>query len=139
MKRILILMLTLMIAASAFAVPHRRPHGARDGSRMAELLDLTDEQKSQAKALRLNQRATIQPLREKIRGNREQIEDALAAGNSAKAGELMLASYNLRQQIKAAHESFKTSFAALLTPAQKEKWSVFEEMRQLRRERRGRR
>jgi Spy/CpxP family protein refolding chaperone len=144
MKRTLILILTFLVTAGAFANPARREgEGRRRASlaprAVADFLDLTEAQKSQVASLRQSQKAAIQPLREKLRANRAEVRDALEAGNADKAGELMLASYALRQQIRTAHESFKSSFEALLTAPQKAKWSVFQEIRELRREHRRRR
>jgi Spy/CpxP family protein refolding chaperone len=155
MKRTLITFLILAVATAAIAAPPpgrpgRGPQGIgpgpdgpgpRHGGAMspavlAEFLGLTDAQIAQVEALREQQEATIRPLREQMRANHEAIEEALASGNSARSGELMLASYNLRTQIKAAHDSYKTSFEALLTAEQKAKWAVYVELMELRKERR---
>jgi Spy/CpxP family protein refolding chaperone len=103
MKRTLMLSISLMLTTSAFA-------------------HLTDAQKSQIAALRDSRRAAIEPLRARLRANRAEIREAVAAGNSAKAGELLVASHELRRQIRTARQSFRTSFEALLTPEQKTKW-----------------
>ncbi len=125
MKRTLILILSLMLTASAFA--HPRPR------RIAAILDLTEGQKSQIVALRDSRRAAIEPLRARLRANRAEIRQAVDAGNSARAGELLIASHELRRQIRAARENFRTSFAALLTPAQKAKWEAMRLRREGRR------
>ena len=143
MKRTFIMILALIIATTAVAAPAQhgqRPPGGRGGGilppkALADLLDLTDQQIAQIDSLREAQKSLIQPLREKQRANREAMEAALAAGDSAKAGELAMAGYNTRQQIKAAHEKYDASFTALLTPAQKAKWDTYQEILQLRRHR----
>ena len=135
MKRILILILTLTFAAAAFAAPRQRRPGMSPAA-LADFLDLTADQKSKITSLREAEKSEIRPLREKLRANRTEIEAALEAGNADKAGELMLASYNIRRQIRTAHQSFRTSVEALLTESQKAKWDTLEELRQLRREHR---
>src|SRR5687767_11689568 len=154
MKRILITIVLLVAAVAALAAPPRRGAapgergaGPRQGQRgpgevlppqlLAELLDLTDAQQTQLTALRETQRAAIEPLREQQQANREALEAAVEAGNAQRAGELLIANRGIATQIKAAHDAFKASFEAILTADQKAKFAVFEEIAELRRERRG--
>src|SRR6185436_1453115 len=142
MIRILITSLTLMLTVAAVAAPPGRPdreqRGARGqrGERLARVHDLSESQRASIEALRETLKATMEPLVEQRRANREALKAALDAGDTAKAGELAMANHNLRSQFKAAHESFETSFAALLTAEQKAKWEMAREMRQSRRHRR---
>jgi Spy/CpxP family protein refolding chaperone len=149
MKRISILALITLIAVAAFAAPGRRPanagpggpggqHGPREilpPPLLAQFLGLTEAQIAQIQPLRETLRTTVEPLREHQRANQEQIRAAVDSGNAAKAGELLVANHALREQMKAAHDTFETSFAAMLTPAQKAKWDVYREISHLRRER----
>jgi Spy/CpxP family protein refolding chaperone len=156
MKRTLITILILTVATAAVAAPPRPspgrgpqgiggpgdgpggpgPRGGRLApAAVAEFLNLSDAQVSQYESLRQTLESAIVPLREQKRANGQAMEEALAAGNSARAGELAIAGYNLRQQMKAAHDAFKTSFEAMLTAEQKAKWAVYEELN----DRRGRR
>ncbi|HEX2059851.1 MAG TPA: Spy/CpxP family protein refolding chaperone [Thermoanaerobaculia bacterium] len=151
MKRTLIAALILIVAVAAIAAPPQRPGRAGGGAGgpggpaegglppqlLARFLDLSEAQITQAQALRETLQTTVEPLREQTRANHEEIEAALAAGDSAKAGQLMLANYNLRAQIKAAHDSYKASFEAMLTAEQKAKFAVYQELVELRREGRG--
>ena len=146
MKRTLIATLTLMLTVAAFAAPPgRRAEGQRGGrgmrqpGRLAELLNLTESQRASVKALRDAQKSKMQPLIEQRRANREALKAALDAGDAAKAGELAVANHQLRSQFRAAHESFQTSLAALLTAEQKAKWELMREMRETRRSHRQRR
>ncbi|HJQ40364.1 MAG TPA: Spy/CpxP family protein refolding chaperone [Thermoanaerobaculia bacterium] len=131
MKRTVMFLLILLTAVVAFAAPQ---HGRTilPPPAMAEFLSLNEQQSDQMKSLRETLQSTVEPLREQIRANRDALEAALAAGDSAKAGEIATANYAIRNQIKAAADSFQTSFAALLTPEQKAKWSVYQEIAQLR-------
>lgn len=153
MKRILIFTLTLIIAIAAVAAPQQRRgpgpgpgaqergdggpgRGPRGGGlspeALADFLDLTEAQIAQADALRETQRAAIEPLREQMRANREALEAAIASGNAQQIGEATLAGKAIRDQIKAAHDAFETSFAALLTASQKAKWDVYQELASMR-------
>ena len=143
MKRTLILVLSFILATAAFARPQRGPEGnhGREGragramlppQALAEFLSLSDAQTSQIEALRETLKSTIQPLREQQRANRQALEAALESGDSAKAGQLSSAIYATGNQIKAAADSYQTSFAALLTAEQKAKWAVYQEIIELR-------
>ncbi len=152
MKRMLVFTLTLIVAIAAVAAPPQRrgpegagPQGQRGpgpggGPRgaglspeaLADFLDLTEAQIAQADALRKTQRAAIEPLREQMQANREALEAAIAAGNAQQIGEVTLANKALRDQVKAAHDAFETSFEALLTASQKAKWDVYQELAAMR-------
>lgn len=144
MKRTLIALFLAAAAVTAIAAPPGRgpapgaegPGGPGGGllppQAIAELLDLSDAQAEQVQALRETMRATVEPLAEQQRANRQLVEEALPAGNTARVGELVVAGYGLRQQIKAAHDSFRAAFEGLLNAEQKAKWAVYEEIMQLR-------
>ncbi len=146
MKRILNFTLISLIAVAAIAAPGgRRPQGQRGPGpgpnellpppQFADFLALTDAQIAQIEPLREKLRTAIEPLREQQRANQEQIRAALESGNAEQAGTLMVANRNLREQMKAAHDAFATSFEAILTAAQKSKFDVYREINDLRRER----
>jgi Spy/CpxP family protein refolding chaperone len=138
MKRSLILAFLFVFAAVAFAAPPERPQQGGGGRALlppgglAEYLSLSDAQVTQARALRETVKSTIAPLRDQMRANREAMQTALAAGDTAKAGELALAARNIGQQMKDAQQSFETSFAAMLTPEQKAKWDAYQQILELR-------
>ena len=155
MKRTLIALVVLTLAVPLFAQPRgamgpgRGPqgpgpqgpgpqgpgpaaHALLPPPALAEFLGLTEAQQTQIESLRTQTESTVQPLRDELRANQEAIEEAVAAGNAARAGELLIANSKLRAQIKAAHDAFKSGFEALLTAAQKEKWAVYQEIVELR-------
>ena len=137
MKRLLIAALIVTTTIAATASPRqRRPSPDRMRERVADVLNLTDAQKSQAQSLRLSLRAAVEPLRAQLRNNREAVKAAVDAGNAQQAGQLLVASKAVREQIKAAHESFQSQFAAILNAEQKAKWSVMQELREARRDQR---
>lgn len=149
MKRISIFTLVTFIAVTAMAAP-RPERGPRPGAGpqghgpaeilppqlLADFLDLSAAQIAQAQSLRDTLRDTVEPLREQLKANRDQIRDAVEAGNAAQAGGLLVANHAIHQQIKAAHDTFSTSFAAVLSAEQKAKWAVYQEIVELRRDRR---
>lgn len=157
MKRTVTTILALTLASALMAAPGRPPAGAgpgggpggpggekqRGGGEMlppgalAEFLGLTDTQQEQAKVIREEMRAAIEPLRDQARATHEQVDAALDAGNAQQAGELMLSARALRDQIEAARDAADARFAALLTSEQTEKWEVYKQIVQLRRHGRG--
>ena len=122
MKRTVILILVMLMATAAVAGPERRAGGAGGRhsllppGKVAEFLSLSESQVEQAKALRAAMRETVAPLREQLRAKPE-------AENARE----------LREQIRAAADSFEASFAAMLSDEQKAKWAVYREIAQMRR------
>ena len=142
----LIAAITLLITLAAVAQPRPRPRGAEGPGpggpggmrgpgieRLADVLDLSDAQKSQAEALRATLEATVEPLGEQRRANHEAIKAAIDANDATAAGNAVIANAKLREQMKAAHDAFRTSFTAILTAEQKAKFEMLEEMRKSRR------
>ncbi len=137
MKYIPTLFIALIVATAVIAAPPRRPprhEGGLPARVLADFLDLTAAQQDQVKGFHETLRTTVEPLRDQERELREKIKAAVDAGNAQQAGELMIAEKNLRQQFKAAHDAFSTSFASILTPEQKAKWDVYQELQEARRE-----
>jgi len=147
MKRTLIPIFLIAFTAAAFAAPGPRPNrnegpGRRPpgmpAQQLAKFLDLSDAQQSEAKALHETLRQTIEPLREQLESNRDAIRSAVEAGNAEQAGSLMIAGRAVREQIRAAHQDFDAKFEAILNADQKAKWTVLKELRESRRDGRGR-
>lgn len=110
---------------------HGPGHGPRGFLPPPGYLDLTEEQKAAAEALREQARAEIEPLREQIRAQREQLHTLLDASNpdAAAVGQLVIGTHALHEQIRTLIESYEQRFAALLTPEQLTKWENFKELR----------
>jgi periplasmic protein CpxP/Spy len=117
-------------------------HGHGLGRGMREL-NLTDAQKEQLKAMHAQQREAMKPVREQQRQLREQIQQALEAGNAdaARIGQLTIQAHTLRLQMKGEHEKAMAAFVNILTPEQKAQWDKMQQERQQRmeqfREKRG--
>jgi Spy/CpxP family protein refolding chaperone len=101
---------------------HGRHHGFGRGM---EALNLTEAQREQLKG---------KPVMEQQRQLRKQIREALESGNAdaTKIGQLEIRAFQLRQQMKAAHEKAQADFVNVLTAEQKAQW---EKMREQRKER----
>lgn len=123
----------LALAATAFAAPqgphggHGRfghgegPGGGHFGDMLAERLQLTDEQRQAAEALRSELEATVQPLFEQVHSLEGEIRDELAEASPdpLAVGERTIAVHRLREQIRAAHDEHLEAFRALLTDEQR--------------------
>lgn len=145
MKRIAITLFALILTVAAYAQPRpgQRPHGRGPGGpgpgaapspeKLAEILGLTAAQQAQFESMRATLDSMIEPLREQQQAYRESIKAAVDANDANAAGTALLASHRLREQIKAAHDAFTASFAAILTAEQKAKWETLRQMREHRR------
>lgn len=106
--------------------PHGR-HGL-DPRRVADYLQLTEEQRASARQLFEGQRERVRPLLEQQRALREQLETALddpAAGDAA-LGQLVKQLHANRQALEAVRDEAKASFAAILDEGQKAKLQQLE-------------
>lgn len=110
-----------------------RPEGkAGRHGRMAEYLQLTEQQQASARQLYQQLREQTQPLREEQKALREQLRTALAAANPdpTAVGRLVIDIHAKREQMKAAREQMHKSFAALLTPEQRQKYEALQDARE---------
>jgi len=96
-------------------------------------LELTDDQKSQLKSLMQSHRESNKPFHEELRTlMSKRREGTLTEADKARVAEL-------REQMKASGEQFRTSALALLTPEQTQKLEEMKAQRQQRmEERKGR-
>ena len=104
MRHTIILLLTLLGAASVFA----------------QAPNLTPEQKAQAKAIFAQARRDAAPLRQELKQNRQALAQAVAAGKSdAEIQQLAAAQGNTVGQMIGLRAQAMARFAAQLTPEQK--------------------
>lgn len=122
----------LLLAANAFA---QGEHGGRRGpggappdpqqmaqhrvDRLAERLNLTDAQKSQAVAIFANAAQLAQPLHQQSRETRKLLQDAVSANNVAQIDQLASTLGTLTAQLIAIESRAEAQFLALLTPEQR--------------------
>ncbi|HNX49853.1 MAG TPA: periplasmic heavy metal sensor [Thermoanaerobaculaceae bacterium] len=146
MKRILLAVLTLALAAGATAqmpgldenqlvmqIQPGRPLDAANGPATAEalrpkaavtrFLALTPDQVNQWENLLTALETTVRPLAQQIVANDQQLAELLKqpTPDPAAIGNLILAKRALREQIRGARETYLTAFEALLTQDQKDK------------------
>jgi Spy/CpxP family protein refolding chaperone len=128
---------SLLIAAGAMAQrgPGRHHgHGGHRGlmnvDRLAEYLDLTAAQKTQAEQIREKMKTAIEPLREEQRELFEAVHTALENNADATTvGTAMIAAHQHREKIRTLHEQYDAELEALLTPEQLSRWRALKEAR----------
>lgn len=100
--------------------------------RMAEYLQLTDQQQASARQLFQSFAEKARSLREGQRDVREQLRAALDAPNPdpAQVGRLVIQMHGTREQVRAARQEMDKSFAALLTPEQRTKYDALKDARE---------
>ncbi len=126
---------------------HRGPGGPGviDPRRLADYLDLTDEQRAAARQLFEQQRDKVRPLFEQQRGLREQLETTLddPAASDGALGQLVKQLHANKQAMRTARKELRAQLTTLLDPTQKAKLdrleSVMEELRASGPRHRGRR
>jgi periplasmic protein CpxP/Spy len=148
-----LLLLSLMLAtlaggwtlnpAAASANPGRAGHerGFEEGchlQRMAVVLDLSDAQQAQIKAILQSERETTAPLRKSLQASREALRQAARADTFDEAAVHKLAASQAatRTELIVARVRTQNRIHALLTPAQRAK---AEKLRPMGREGHGRR
>jgi Spy/CpxP family protein refolding chaperone len=96
---------------------------------LARFLGLDPAQTAKLKELLTQLNATLKPLREEQKALYQELHAALDADNPdpTEVGEIVIALYDGREEIRAAFATFDTAFSAILTPAQLAKWNALKE------------
>lgn len=113
--------------------------GHRGGfGRMAEKLDLTDEQKAQVKQIMETSRAKVQPLREASQANHQKMKTATANGqfDEATVSAIATEQATIGAQLIVEKQRTKSQIFQILTAEQKVRIQQFEEQRRERSENR---
>jgi len=104
---------------------HRGSHGrgGPGGFRGFRGLDLTEEQRTQAKAIFEEQRKASEPQRAQMHELRSQMREQLDSGraDATAIGQLAIQTHAIGQQLREARERSHERFVAILTPEQKAK------------------
>ena len=113
--------------------------GGRGAHRLARHLDLTEQQRTEARAIHEAARDRVQPIMEESRALRAELHELLdqPSPDATAIGEKAIAIHANRAEVRAVFEDAKAQFEALLTPAQLEKLRELEERRGERRDDRG--
>ena len=132
MKRYLATLIALGALAASTALaqtPSPAPAAVRAhvGKRLMQTLDLSADQKQQAKTILQGVRQQAQPLTQQLRQDRQSLTAAIQAGDSAKIQQLSTAVGTLQGQVLAIRSAGRAQFYALLTPDQKAKAEAFEQ------------
>lgn len=105
--------------------PGRGFHGrvGHGGFRGFRALDLTEEQRTQAKAIFEEQRRASEPQRTQMHELRKQMREQLDSGkaDAAAIGQLAIQTHAIGQQLREARERGFERLTAILTPEQKAK------------------
>lgn len=119
----------------------RDPDGrglAGEGSfdRMAEVLDLSDEQQQRIKAIRESERQKAAPLREALAEDRQKLHEAIQAGpfDEAAVRALAASQAQTRTELIVARARMQSRINAVLTPEQR---VLAEKLRPLMKKRQG--
>ena len=106
--------------------------GAHRLARLARVLDLTDAQLAEARALHEAAREDLAPIFEQSRELRTRLDGLLdaASPDPTRVGEVVIALRQNRESTKAVHEATKAAFEALLTPEQREKLATLEDAKE---------
>ncbi|MGE0639437.1 MAG: Spy/CpxP family protein refolding chaperone [Thermoanaerobaculia bacterium] len=109
------------------------------GARMAEhqserltrALDLTTEQQATLADLQRGFGDTVRPLFESMRTARQELDNALEAAHPdpATVGTKAIAMHDMKEAMKAAHDSFEAGIEAMLTDVQRAQYQALREAR----------
>jgi Spy/CpxP family protein refolding chaperone len=114
----------------------RRQHGARGHffDRMSTALNLTEQQKQQAKTIFASEREAARPIRQELRQERKSVESAIRAGKPAADVEQIAKNEGpALGNLAAIRADAAAKFYAVLTPEQQQKFaSLRQEWRQRR-------
>lgn len=115
----------LMFAQTATATPGAPAgHVARRGHRMQRMtayLNLSPDQKAQAKQIFADARQEAAPLRAELKANRQALAAAVKSGNDAQIDQITKANAPVMAQLAAIRAHAFEKFYAALTPGQKTK------------------
>ena len=98
-----------------------RGFGERGFMRMAEKLNLSDEQKTQLKTILDDSKTRVQPLMESLKSNHEQAENLGTDGtfNEEQVNQIAAAQAETTKQLFIEKEKTKSQIFAILTPEQR--------------------
>jgi Spy/CpxP family protein refolding chaperone len=131
----------ILVASAGSALGQPGPPGGKGfrgpgegfrADRIAEVLELSDEQRSQWRNLHGELRATIGPLMEERRILHQQVRTALGSDSpdSCAIGELMVGIHNIGEEQRAAHDNMREQLTSILTPEQQAKFEALHELRE---------
>lgn len=117
--------------ALVFAAPHEGRGGhaghGKQGARLEQKLNLTEAQKQQIAQIRESIRQENAAFFASAEKNREEMQAARKAGDTARAESLKATMKSQREQMKQIRETEKARISATLTPEQRQKFETMSE------------
>ena len=110
----------------------RRGMEHRRVAMLTQVLQLTEKQQQTWQAIREDTRAKVGPLAEQAAALRNEVREALDAGNAdaAAVGAKMIEAHQLQVKVRALVEAGRDAFDALLTPEQTAKLHTLQQVRE---------
>jgi Spy/CpxP family protein refolding chaperone len=119
----------MLFAQTQTTPQHRGPDRAAAHQRMMQALNLTDAQKAQAKTIFDEAKQKAQPIRTQLQQNRQALNAAAKAGNSASIQQLANDEGKLLGQMIAIRTEAKAKFYSTLTPEQRTQYDQAQQKR----------
>jgi Spy/CpxP family protein refolding chaperone len=94
---------------------------AHPGRRMAKYLNMSADQRAQARQILAGAKQEATPLRLQMQQNRKALADAIKSGNDAQIDQITKAEAPVKAQLAAIHAHAMEKIYATLTPEQKAK------------------
>jgi Spy/CpxP family protein refolding chaperone len=94
---------------------------AHPGRRMANYLNMSADQRAQARQILAGAKQEAAPLRQQMQQNRKALADAIKSGNDAQIDQITKAEAPVKAQLAAIHAHAMGKIYATLTPEQKAK------------------
>jgi Spy/CpxP family protein refolding chaperone len=119
----------LPLLAEAARPPQNPGAVLRNPRALSRYLKLTPEQNATFKTLRQELQADLKPLQGQVPPLQEQLKDQLdaASPDACAVGQAAVALDAVRDDIRAAYQTFDVAFSAILTPEQLEKYENLKE------------
>ena len=95
-------------------------------ARMLKALNLTDAQKTQAKAIRQSTQQQVKPLADQLKTQRQALNAAVQAGDTTRIQQTAIEVGNLQGHVLAVRAAGRAKFLAILTPEQKTQLADFQ-------------
>jgi Spy/CpxP family protein refolding chaperone len=108
-------------AQTATRQQKKAKRGSHAGRRMANVLNLSADQRAQAQQILAGARQEAAPLRQQMQQNRKALADAIKSGNDAQIDQITRAEAPVKAQLVAIHARAMGKIYATLTPEQKAK------------------
>jgi len=118
----------ILVIGGVFAIAQRAIHGRqgmhgrqRPALMMLRKLDLTADQQARVKQIFEDNKTVVQPIREQLKANRENLADMKGTFDEAQVSQIAKSQGDLTAQLIVARQKVKSQIFAILTDEQKAK------------------